>query len=83
MRQAVRLKNTDRSQAVTVRLDGPFAKDGSSPTLTILAGETVSVDAAVLRCDDLARRLKPHGPIKSLGTYIPTPADPQPLFYLG
>lgn len=82
MRDVVELKNTDRANMVTCALDGPFARDGIPYTMTILAGETVTVDASVLRCQDVSRRLKPNGPLKEIRRYRPVPGDPAPMITL-
>lgn len=83
MRQAVRLKNTDRAQSVTCRLDGPFVKDDQPQTLTILAGQVVTVDIAIMRCEDVGRRMvKNGGTLKELERFTPLPSDPKPLFSL-
>ena len=88
MRKAVTLRNTDRGQAATCRLDGPFLSltgengEGNPETLTIPARGEVTVDAAALRCEDVRRRLKPAGPLQVLREFVPLPGDPRPLFDL-
>jgi len=87
MRKRAELKNTSKGQMVTCRLDGTFlAYDGpngvgSHETLTILARETVTVDAAVLRQADVKRQIK-AGRIRHVRTFVPLPIDQPALFDL-
>lgn len=86
LRERAELRNLDKGQAVTCSLDGPYLSfsgpngPGKPETLTILARERVVVDAAVLRCPDVARRLAPRGPLKVVRRWVPLP-DEQPCMF--
>lgn len=88
MRKRAVLKNTNRGQAVTCRLDGPFVGikgqngEGKAETLTVLARSEVHVDSEVLRCEDVKRRLVPGGGLVLVREYVPVPGDPPALFDL-
>lgn len=89
LRERAEIRNDLRGQAVTAKLDGPFSSPpgdngpGNPETLTVLAREKVIVDAAVLRCADVARQLYPKGPLRVLRRFVPLPSDPECMFDLG
>lgn len=80
VRKRAVIRNMDRGQMVTCRLDGPYLGYpgpngvGQPETLTFLGNERKHLDVAVLRCGDVQGKLR-TGVLRKLREYMPVPGD--------